>query len=297
LLTAERGVPVAPLARLLHEQAGRGVQPFVVFDCAAARKEQVAARLFGATQDGQAVPGALRLAADGTLLLSDLPALPLPVQRELAQALRDKRARAVEPQDGRAPLSVSEDSASYACGARIVASCRVDPQQLVLDGALERALLDCFAPPLRVPPLRERPEDVQSLLLLAIDHAARVLGRAVVGIEPDAQQRLLAHDWPGNHDELQAVIELAFARCTGARIACADLPLLGPPQPPARESGHPLDGTLERVERRVLARALERADGNKSEAARLLGLARTTFVDKLRRYGLDEGTSSSGAAN
>ena len=226
--------------------------------------------------------GLLRIAADGTLLLCDLPALPLPVQRMLAQALRDRRAHPLDGAD------------SYACGARVIASCRRDPEQLAVEGALERELLDCFSPRLCVPSLRERSEDLPSLLLLAIDHSARVLGRKVVGIEQDAQQRLLAHDWPGNLDELQAVIELALTRCTGARITCADLPLLGPQQPvEQRASGHPLDGTLERIERRVLARALERADGNKSEAARLLGLKRTTFLDKLRRYGLDDGSTSS----
>ena len=281
LLVAERGLPLQPLARLAHEHAGRAAQPFVVFDGAMMRKEHCAVGLFGGAQDALVTPGALRLAADGTLFVSDLPALPQPVQCMLARALRERRAR---PADG------GDD---YACGARVVASCRRDPQQLVLDGALERELLDCFAAPLRVPPLRERPEDLPSLLLLAIDHSARVLGRAVVGLEADAQERLVAHDWPGNLDELHAVVELAFVRCTGARIASADLPLFGPPHPLARETGHPLDGTLERVERRVLVRALERAEGNKSEAARLLGLPRTTFLDKVRRYGLEHATASS----
>ena len=137
---------------------------------------------------------------------------------------------------------------------------------------------------LRVPPLRERREDLPSLLLLALDRSARVLGKAAVGIEPDAQARLVAHDWPGNCDELDALIEHAVARCDGPRVGVQDLPSLAPPR---ASSGNPLDGTLERVERRVLRRALDRAQGNKSEAARLLGLPRTTFLDKLRRNGLE----------
>jgi two-component system response regulator HydG len=282
LLVCERGLPVQPLARLAHEQSGRALQPFVAAECAAIAAEHAAVALLGGVRDGVTTPGVLRIAADGTLLLGDLPALPLPVQRALAQALRERRA---QPLDG---------TESYACGARVIASCRRDAEQLVVEGALERELLDCFSPRLSVPPLRQRVEDLPSLLLLAIDHGARVLGRPVVGIEPDAQERLLAHDWPGNLDELYAVIELALMRCSGARITCADLPVLGVlPPAPERPSGHPLDGTLERVERRVLARALERAEGNKSEAARLLGLKRTTFLDKLRRYGLDDGSTSS----
>jgi DNA-binding NtrC family response regulator len=128
-----------------------------------------------------------------------------------------------------------------------------------------------------------------SLLLLALDRSARVLGKPAVGIEPDAQARLLAHDWPGNCDELDAVIERAVARCAGPRVTVQDLPpLSGATKAAAAAStGHPLDGTLERVERRVLRRALERAGGNKSEAARLLGVPRTTLLDKLRRNGLE----------
>jgi transcriptional regulator of acetoin/glycerol metabolism len=111
-----------------------------------------------------------------------------------------------------------------------------------------------------------------------------VLGKPPVGLEPAAQARLLGYGWPGNIDELYAVIELAVARSRGPRVLCADLPAIGP----GAVQENPLDGTLERVERRVLQRALERTAGNKSEAARLLGLKRTTFLDKLRRHGLDE---------
>ena len=118
---------------------------------------------------------------------------------------------------------------------------------------------------MRVPPLRERAEDLPSLILFALDAAARVLGRAAVGLEPAAQQRLLAHDWPGNLEELHAVIELAVARCSGPRITLAELPALGPKPAAAKESGHPLDGTLERVERRVLQRALERTTATRAK--------------------------------
>ena len=106
------------------------------------------------------------------------------------------------------------------------------------------------------------------------------------------KQRLLAHDWPGNLDELHAVVELAFTRCT-ARASQSPIAVARSAASGRARGRSPLDGTLERIERRVLARALERADGNKSEAARLLGLARTTFIDKLRRHGLDESASSS----
>ncbi len=317
LLEAEGGTPLLPLVRLLHHAGRRGQWPLVIGRCASARAGRGAAALLGpehaagvpeqplararagapvtaakrlaaepgggqttSVQDrppaafGETValadpadPGWLQLAGEGTLLLCDLPALEPAVQRALAQRLAD-------------------------CPARVVASCRRDPERLLAEGALLPELRACFGPCVRVPPLRERAEDLPSLLLLALDHGARVLGRAPVGLEPDAQARLLGYDWPGNLDELYAVIEQAVARCHGPRVTLRELPRFG------ATPASPLDGTLERVERRVLRRALERADGNKSEAARLLGLKRTTFLDKLRRHGLEDGGKprTSGAA-
>jgi DNA-binding NtrC family response regulator len=277
VLVAERGLPGPELAQLVHARSSRAAQPFVIGECAALRPEQSAAWLFGVP--GDAAGGMLRLAAEGTLLLCDLPALPRDVQAALVRALRERR------------VTLGEDD-GYACGARLLATCRRDPEALVAEGALDPELLAFFAAHVRVPPLRERSEDLPSLILFALDSATRVLGRPAVGLEPAAQQRLVAHDWPGNLDELHAVIELAVARCNGSRITLGELPAFGPKPAATKDSGHPLDGTLERVEKRVLQRALERTNGNKSEAARLLGLPRTTFLDKLRRYDLDDGSPS-----
>ena len=147
-------------------------------------------------------------------------------------------------------------------------------------------LEDCFTKAeLLIPSLRERREDVPSLALLAIDRACRVLGRDPVGIDQAAMGALVDHDWPGDVAELELVIELAVARASGKTIATADLPPLAWP---ATDDGESLDGTYVEVERRLLERALQRSGGNKSEAARRLGLKRTTFLDKLRRYGLEQ---------
>jgi serine/threonine-protein kinase PknK len=269
LLVAERGLPVAPLARELHVRSARAAEPLVVGECASVRSEHAAAALFGGAESA---PGWLELAAGGSVLLADLPALGRDDQGALATALRTRAARRTHGGD------------AYAFRARVVASCRRDPDELVAEGALAPELRSLFGVVLRVPPLRERVEDVSSLLLLALGQAARVLGKPPVGLEPAAQARLLAYGWPGNVEELYAVLELAVARSQGPRVLCADLPALGP----GAVQDNPLDTTLERVERRVLQRALERTAGNKSEAARLLGLKRTTFLDKLRRHNLDE---------
>ena len=255
LLWGERGVELEPLAAVLHEHGPRAHEPFVQVDCAAVRSDAGGTALIG----GDSGPGWLALAGQGTLVLRDLPALAADAQQVLSGALAARRTR-------------------------VIATARSAPDTLCEAGALALELRGRFRVALRVPPLRERREDLPSLLLLALDRSARVLGKPAVGIEPDAQARLVAHDWPGNCDELDAVIEHAVARCEGPRVGVQDLPPLGAPK---AAPGHPLDGTLERVERRVLRRALERAGGNKSEAARLLGVPRTTFLDKLRRNGLE----------
>jgi len=260
LLVAERGIPLASLARRLHETGGRAEQPFVTQDCSALRPEDTLALLRGDTELKRL--GLLELAGEGTLLLTELPALSLPAQRALADAMSERKFR-------------------------IVASCRRDPDALVADGALVPELRERFRARLRVPALRERPEDLPSLCLFALDRSARVLGRSPCGLDPEAQARVLAYDWPGNQVELDAVIERAVAAAEGPRVSVRDLTRAGVPATTARE-GHPLDGSLERVERRALRRALERTAGNKSEAARLLGLKRTTFLDMLRRHKLDD---------
>jgi two-component system response regulator HydG len=280
VLLAERGVPVAMLARLLHDEGGHRQQPFVMGECAALRPEDCKASLLGSHERGS--PGWLELAAHGTLLLCDLPALGLDAQQALAEALQRRHA---QPIDSDQP---------YACDARLVLSSRVDPDVLLARGALHPALRERLPLCLRVPPLRERAEDLPSILLFALDHSARRLGRPTVGLDDAAQARLLAHPWPGNFEELAAVIEHAVTRCRGSRATLDDLPQLGP-LPDGSDAW--LDGTLEQVERRVLQRALERALGNKSEAARLLGLKRSTFFDKLRRHGLEADDKDSQAPN
>lgn len=284
LLVAEGGTPVEALAYQVHTRSGRGQEAFVVGDCGALRPEEAAETLFGGAGAGQ--PGLLRLAAEGTLVLLDVPALPTDVQAQLAESLASRRACGGGAAD------------SYEVTARVVATARVQVSGLIGGGHFDAELAARLSPSeLRVPPLRERPEDMASLLLIALDRAARIMGRDPVGIDPQAQRLLLAHDWPGNQRELQSVVDRAVARCQGERVMPADLPPLHGRTPGAPQQDEAAEGTLEAVERAALRRALQQAGGNKSEAARLLGLKRTTFLDKLRRHRLEEGGRASTPAN
>ncbi len=272
LLIAPAGSPVLPVSRFIHDRGPRWQAPFVVADCSAAPPDQVMSLLFGSESERQA--GWFQSATGGTLLLRDLPALPKPAQAQLAEALANG---STEPVDDASPQPVRP---------RMIATSRASLGELRRRGALDPNLARCFSGlGLTIPPLRERREDVPSLALLAVDRACRVLARDPVGIEQPAMGALVDHDWPGDVAELELVIELAVAEASTATIALSDLPPLAWP---SGDDGDSLSGTYLEVECRLLERALLRSGGNKSEAARMLGLKRTTFLDKLRRHGLEQ---------
>lgn len=273
LLIAAAGSPVLPVSRFIHDRGPRWDAPFVVADCSASAPEDVMSLLFG-SEEGRA--GWFHSATGGTLLLRDLPALPSAAQQRLAAALERHSSAVGRDADRPTP-------------PRIIATSRRALHQLREGAALVPGLDACFlGAELHIPSLRERREDIPSLALLAIDRGCRVLGRDPVGIDQSAMGMLVDHDWPGDVAELELVIELAAARATGKTIVRGDLPPLAWPGADQHEA---LDGTYVEVERRLLERALLRSGGNKSEAARRLGLKRTTFLDKLRRYGLEQRTS------
>jgi DNA-binding NtrC family response regulator len=269
VLVAGAGAPTLPVARFIHDRGPRWQAPFVVADCAAPRPETVEERLFGS--DG-GKGGAFHSAMGGTLMLRNVPALERSLQARVAGTIRE-RAGTIDAGASDVPVT------------RVIATARRPLDELRTEGALECALADVLTGhTLVIPSLKERREDVPSLALLAIDRACRVLGRDPVGIDQAAMSALVAHVWPGDVAELELVIELAVLRTAGKTITLSDLPPFA-----TRASDHEaLTGTYSEVERRLLEHALRRAGGNKSEAARSLALKRTTFLDKLRRHGLDE---------
>ena len=270
VLTFEPGVSAPPLVRRLHENSPRKMGPIVIADCANVRPDDVELALFG-DDLRQGTPGWLRLAAGGTLFLERVTALGMDVLRQLDEAIATRSARS------------SGFGSTYAVDVRVVLGVHDDPAALVERSSMDAGLADRVrALRVDVPPLRSRPEDLGSLVLFAIDRACRTSGNATLGIAEDALAELAAHDWPGNELELFALIERAVRRATPPRITKADVGELV-----VRAGGAPLEGSLADIERRALETALARAGGNKSEAARLLGIARTTFLDKLKRAGIE----------
>jgi two-component system response regulator HydG len=288
LLRAEAGTALEPVGQLLHAGSARREGPLVVADALTIQPERAMAALFGDAEtrgslpqgEGrdslsrtQGHPGWLRLSQGGTLLLIDLPALPLPVQAALEEAIGSRQLPGNEPLD-----------------VRLVMTSRVDLAPLVQSGAVDGELAKRVESlTLEVPSLSQRREDLRSLVLLAIDRGCRALGKPMVGIEEDAMRALLAFPWTVGTRELDDVVERAVGRASGARITETDLALRETSIEPGAGSDDWV-GSYSQLETRILEKALERASGNKSEAARALGLKRTTFLDKLRRAGLERGT-------
>ena len=280
LLVAPPGAPSLSVSRFIHDRGPRWEAPFVVADCSSVPREQLMEHLVGSHAERRT--GWLESASHGTLFLRDLPALPREAQVALASALASGVARTVD------------EETSYPVHSRIIATSRLALEQLSKRDALDFSLAERFAnSTLSIPPLRHRRDDLTSLVLLAIDRACRVFGREPVGLEGEAMQALLRHDWPGDVAELEFIIESAVARVQGSKIGFADLPPLAWPN--GTGDGDSLSGTYAEVEHRLLDRALRRAGGNKSEAARMLGLKRTTFLDKLRRHDAEDGPASRSA--
>jgi len=272
LIVAEAGCRVETLAQQVHDQSGRAEGPLIVGASAHSREDQLAAALFGKQEGEGREPGWLRLSSGGTLLLMDIGAVPMVEQLKLAEALSDRQAR---PVDG---------AGAYPVTGRLLATSRVSFQELQSRGMLHELLAQRLEGTVyTLPALRDRTEDLQSLVLMAIDRAARVLGRDPVGIEPAAMEVLGRHSWPLNLLELESVIERAVETTPGTQIRVVDLPdLTGG----VRE---PLDhAPFYEQERAILVRAMQATEGNLGEAARRLGLQRAVFLDKLRRHELDD---------
>lgn len=273
LVRAERGTPLEPVARLLHEKSTRAGRPLVVADCLAIRPGRAFAALFGEDEDGEPHPGWLQLASGGSALLTDVPSLPLDAQCALAEALATKTGRG---EGAGTPFTVD---------VRLFATSGVDLATLVAAGAFDAGLAERLGEHvLVVPGLAERTDDIASLVLLAIDRACRALGKSTVGIEDAALEALRGFTFAGGVRELGDIVERAVRRAEGPRLTLADLALDAPVEAASDEAWA---GTWAEHETRMLEKALERAAGNKSEAARLLGLKRTTFLDKLKRAGLE----------
>jgi DNA-binding NtrC family response regulator len=276
LIRGEAGTGKQMIARLVHASSARRGGPFVAVNLAELPESIADAELFGAP--GR--PGRILSAQHGTLFLDEISALPKAVQAKLLRMLME---REVPSADGEHPIAVN---------IRIIAAASRNLEQLVRDGTLSDDLyyrLDVI--PIEVPALRERKDDIPMLA----DHFRREIngrqGLDVPGFSPEVMKRLGSYDWPGNIRQLEATVEKLVHLAADRAVTLNDLPTnlradvvdLGVGIVDLPPYGVDLRLLLTRLEERLIGQALERTGGNKNRAAELLGMNRTTLVEKLRR--------------
>ncbi|HEY7471322.1 MAG TPA: sigma-54 dependent transcriptional regulator [Gemmatimonadota bacterium] len=275
LIEGESGTGKTFLARQLHADARRRDAPFIVVDCTNLQENLFESKLFGHVRGaftgavGDAV-GLVEQAHGGTLFLDEIGEMPVEIQAKLLYTIEEQRYR---PVGGR-----SEKRANF----RVIAATNRDIDRMLVEGSLRSDLFYRLAGfRVRLPPLRERREDVMPLAELRLaDLNARFARRRTLRLE--AWEALARHDWPGNVRELNAVLDRGFHLATGRRIGVEELGLAGEGGP---ASG--VDLSWHAVRRDHVLRVLGLCRGNVTRAARILGLNRTTLIYKLRLLGIE----------
>jgi DNA-binding NtrC family response regulator len=276
LLTGESGTGKERVAEAIVAASRRAERPFVRFNCAALTPELAEAELFGHakgafTGAARARPGLFGEADGGTILLDEVGELAAGAQAKLLRALQDGEVRPVGEER---PRTVD---------VRVIAATHLDLAEEVGAGRFREDLFYRLnVVHLRVPPLRERPEDVKALARHFLDRFSARFGTSPLRVPEALFDRLAAHAWPGNVRELENAIEGLVALSPPDAL---DLALL-PGDRAAEGAPLSLRDRVQAYERGLVVEALRAARGNRTEAARRLGVSRVTLHDKLRRYGL-----------
>jgi transcriptional regulator with GAF, ATPase, and Fis domain len=291
LLRAETGCGKEVVARALHAASARAGRPFVVVDCGALPAGLVESALFGHERGAftgavSDAPGAFRSADSGTIFLDEIGELPLALQPVLLRALQEREVRPVGATEG-----VRVD-------VRVVAGTHRDLAALVADGRFREDLwYRLRVVEIDVPPLRERRDDILPLAEHFLTRAALRSGRPRKRLTAGARVALLEHLWPGNVRELEHAIEAATVYAPDEEIQAAHLPIqeailrcrgrqrLNRPRPQAQEG---LREALDGLERERVLEVLREQGGNRSRAARALGISRGALLRRLTRYGIGE---------
>lgn len=295
LVLGERGVGKARLAAAFHAEGAGRDEPFFAVNCAAIAPAELELELFGHEAGAFAAPraprrGLFELAGRGTVFLGEFAAAGDAVQAQLHKLLD---TGVVRRRGGATDLRVA---------ARVVCSSHRDLEREVAAGRVRPNLLERLREVcIELPPLRERVEDVLPLAEHFLARASAEQDRPLSGFAPQACAALRAHTWPGNARELEAVVTCAVLRARGAQLELSDLPAEfaagsardASPKPDALAAFDlPAAGLdLEQLELHLLKQALERARGNRTRAARLLGLNRDRIRYRIQKFGLEAADS------
>jgi DNA-binding NtrC family response regulator len=282
LFTGESGVGKEVAARFVHQVSTRAEDPFVAVNCAAIPSELIESQLFG--HEKGAFTGAqtrhhgdVERARNGILFLDEVGELPIPMQAKLLRLIQERSFTRV---GGETAIKTS---------ARIICATNADLETAVAEGRFRSDLFYRInVIPVIIPPLRGRSDDILPLAQQFMREFSKAFVRDVHGFTPAAEQALLEHSWPGNVRELRNRVERAVALCQTPRIAAEALF----PSEAAELGAAPLPKLAEirdRAERHHIRTVLEGASGRVEEAAKLLGVARSTLFDKMRKLDIRSG--------
>jgi two-component system response regulator AtoC len=301
LISGESGTGKELIARALHENSSRHAGPFIKINCAAIPKTLMESELFGYDKGAftgavGAKPGRFELAHGGTLFLDEIGEIPIEMQVKLLRVLQESEFERV---GGIKTIKVD---------VRLVTATNRDLLAEVGAGAFREDLFYRLnVVPIHIPPLRERREDIPLLADHFIAKFNDRLKKEIAAITPEAIERLVAYQWPGNIRELENLMERTVLFCEGPEIRVSDLPpeVAGAAAPqsvsaashaPGEETLRPAPESLkeavrvetERVERELIQRALDATGGNVTQAARKLKISRKSLQTKMKELGLRE---------
>ncbi|MBI9084661.1 MAG: sigma-54-dependent Fis family transcriptional regulator [Desulfobacterales bacterium] len=283
LIGGESGTGKELIAGAVHHNSGRRNGPFVKINCAALTETLLESELFGHekgafTGADRRKEGRIVQANGGSLFLDEISEMPLTMQVKLLRVLQEREVTRV---GGDAVIAVD---------VRIIAATNRDLTALMDDGRFRKDLFYRLnVVELTLPPLRQRREDIPLLAQHFLGAFCKKNDKAVKGFSPHAMDRMIRYDWPGNVRELMNAVERAVVLSRGAYLSPEDLSIetasTVPPIPSDPVLADPNVGSLDEVERTTIIQTLEACTGNKSEAARRLGITRKTLHKKLKQYG------------
>jgi two-component system NtrC family response regulator len=285
LIQGETGTGKELLARAIHHNSRRKNKPFVTINCGAIPKELIESELFGFTRGaftGAHAPkvGKIEMADRGTLFLDEIGELPVEMQVKLLRVLQNGEVEKV----GATGATVVD--------VRVIAATHRNLQAMIEDGTFREDLYYRLAVvPLDLPPLRERKEDIPELAQHLFRKLKQRHGLETVRMSPKLTSHFNGYRWPGNVRELENVIERMLVLSSGEEIGENDLPDELRRITPKKEDRFLLDLpengiSLEGIERELLLRALEKYNGNQTQAARYLDISRRTLIYRMEKHGL-----------
>lgn len=281
LLNGESGTGKELFTRAVHDLSPRREGPLVVVNCGALPEPLLESEVFGSrkgayTGSVENRPGRLEMARGGTLFLDEIGDLPLPLQVKLLRVLENKE---FQPLGAKSPVTAD---------VRFVAATHRDLEEMVAEGTFRRDLyFRLNVVQFKIPPLRERPEDIPLLVDMALDRFNGRYGKKIRGFSSEALKVLLHYHYPGNVRELLNIVEQAVIFCRDGEI---DVDLLRPTivsSDREQEAAKPAPATPPQATPEMLAQLLVRHKGNRSQVAKELGVDRTTLWRWMKKAGLD----------